>query len=204
MGLFTMRERVALVDGRFGVTSEQGIGTRVAVEIPFRPSQEGTGGRGVMTEDLIRVVLADDHAVVLAGLRAVLGAAREIEIVGEARDGVEAMALVERLDPDVLVMDLSMPEMDGARATTMLTSKGVRTRILILTMHEEEDYLVPLLNGGRRGLSHEERGGSRADRCRAHRVPRRDVRAAVGRAAPCAPARAQGSAGRRARRDTNS
>ena len=104
-----------------------------------------------MSDALVRVVLADDHAVVRAGLRAVLGAAREIEIVGEARDGAEAMALVERLDPDVLVMDLSMPKIDGTKATAMLVERKVRTRILILTMHEEEDYLVPLLSAGAAG-----------------------------------------------------
>jgi DNA-binding NarL/FixJ family response regulator len=96
----------------------------------------------------VRVVLADDHAVVVAGLRAILGAAPEIEIVGEARNGEEAVALVRTLDPDVLIMDLSMPVVDGAAATKIIADAGLRTRILILTMHEEEEYLVPLLTAG--------------------------------------------------------
>ena len=104
-----------------------------------------------MSEDLIRVVLADDHAVVRTGLKAVLGAARDIEVVGEASGGAEAIALVERLDPDVVVMDLSMEPMDGATATTLIAEKKLRARVLILTMHAEEDYLVSVLAAGAAG-----------------------------------------------------
>ena len=104
-----------------------------------------------MTPDLIRVILADDHAVVRAGLKAVLGAARDIDVVGEAKDGREAVALAERLNPDVVVMDLSMGEADGTTATKEIVAKGLATRVLILTMHAEEDYLVPLLEAGAAG-----------------------------------------------------
>ena len=104
-----------------------------------------------MTPDLIRVILADDHAVVRAGLKAVLGAARDIDVVGEAKDGREAVALAERLNPDVVVMDLSMGEADGTAATKEIVAKGLATRVLILTMHAEEDYLVPLLEAGAAG-----------------------------------------------------
>ena len=69
-----------------------------------------------MVGDLIRVVLADDHAVVRAGLKAVLSAAPDIEVVGEARDGREAVVQAEKLSPDVVVMDLSMDGVDGATA----------------------------------------------------------------------------------------
>jgi DNA-binding NarL/FixJ family response regulator len=104
-----------------------------------------------MTGDRIRVILADDHAVVRAGLKAVLGAAKDIEVVGEASNGREAVALVERLRPDVAVMDLSMPEMDGASATKKLLENGTSTRVLVLTMHAEDEYLVPLLEAGASG-----------------------------------------------------
>jgi DNA-binding NarL/FixJ family response regulator len=104
-----------------------------------------------MPGDVIRVVLADDHAVVRAGLRAVLGTARDINVVGEAANGREAVALVERMTPDVLVSDLSMPEMDGTAATKAIMAKGLGTKILILTMHVEEEYLVPLLEAGANG-----------------------------------------------------
>jgi two-component system, NarL family, response regulator NreC len=104
-----------------------------------------------MMGDLIRVVLADDHAVVRAGLKAVLGTAKDIDVVGEANNGREALALVDRFKPDVVVMDLSMAEMDGTTATKEIVAKGVATRVLVLTMHAEEDYLVPLLEAGAAG-----------------------------------------------------
>ena len=104
-----------------------------------------------MSQDLIRVILADDHSVVRTGLKAVLGAARDIAVIGEAKTGREAIALVERLKPDVVVMDLSMPEMDGTAATKEIVAKGLPTKVLILTMHEEEDYLVPLIEAGAAG-----------------------------------------------------
>lgn len=104
-----------------------------------------------MTSDNIRVVLADDHAIVRAGLKAVLGRASDIEVVGEASDGEEAVAMAERLNPDVLVMDVSMPRLDGIAATRALTERGPRPRVLVLTMHVEEEYLVPLLEAGAAG-----------------------------------------------------
>ena len=104
-----------------------------------------------MSGDTIRVILADDHAVVRAGLKAVLRTAKDIEVVGEAADGKEAIAIVERLKPDVAIMDLSMGDVDGKTATKEIVSKGLPTRVLVLTMHAEEDYLVPLLEAGAAG-----------------------------------------------------
>src|SRR3712207_248302 len=104
-----------------------------------------------MSTDHIRVVLADDHAVVRAGLKAVLGGARDIEVVGEAKTGREAVALVERLKPDVVVMDLTMPDLDGTAATKEIAQKGLSTKVLVLTMHAEDDYLVPLMEAGAAG-----------------------------------------------------
>ena len=104
-----------------------------------------------MTGDLIRVVLADDHAVVRSGLKAVLGSARDIEVVGEASNGNEAIELVNRLAPDVVIMDLTMAEMDGMTATRTLTEQGVASRVLVLTMHTEEEYLMPVLQAGAAG-----------------------------------------------------
>jgi DNA-binding NarL/FixJ family response regulator len=104
-----------------------------------------------MAGDLIRVMLVDDHAVVRAGLKAVLGGAKDIDVVGEARNGREALAAAERLNPDVIVMDLSMDEMDGATATKELTARGSTAKVLILTMHAEDEFLVPLLEAGASG-----------------------------------------------------
>jgi DNA-binding NarL/FixJ family response regulator len=104
-----------------------------------------------MTADIIRVVLADDHAVVRAGVKAVLGTAKDIQVIGEASNGRDAITTTERLDPDVLVMDLSMGEMDGISATKELVDKGTRAKILILTMHSEDAYLVKVLEAGASG-----------------------------------------------------
>ena len=104
-----------------------------------------------MIADVIRVILADDHAVVRAGLKAVLGVAKDIQVVGEASNGRDAIAAVDRLDPDVVVMDLTMPEMDGVAATKELVAKKARARVLVLTMHAEDEYLVPLLEAGASG-----------------------------------------------------
>src|SRR4029453_3623457 len=104
-----------------------------------------------MSGDLIRVVLADDHAVVRSGLKAVLGVARDIEVIGEAKTGREAVTLAERFKPDVVVMDLWMPEVEGTAAKKEIVEKGLTTRVLVLTMHAEEDYLVPLMEAGAAG-----------------------------------------------------
>ena len=104
-----------------------------------------------MSIDFIRVVLADDHAIVRAGLRAVLGTARDMEVVGEAKDGREAVALVERLKPDIVVMDLTMDGMDGTAATQEIVAKGRPTKVLVLTMHAEKEYLIPVLEAGAAG-----------------------------------------------------
>src|SRR5579884_3368778 len=101
--------------------------------------------------DKIRVLLADDHAVLRAGLRALLNAEPDIEVIGEAGDGQEAVALAERLRPDVVVMDISMPQMDGLRATRLITSRLPDTRVLVLTMHAEEQYLLQVLDAGGSG-----------------------------------------------------
>lgn len=104
-----------------------------------------------MKDGIISVILVDDHAVVRAGLKAVLGTAKDIQVIGEGTNGNDALSLAARLDPDVIVMDLSMAEMDGADATRQLVAKGTRGRVLILTMHAEDSYLIPLLEAGASG-----------------------------------------------------
>jgi two-component system, NarL family, response regulator NreC len=103
------------------------------------------------TFDTIRVVLADDHLVVRAGLKALLATNRDIEVVGEAANGQEALAQIERLKPDVAVLDLDMPLMDGITTTKELIQRESSTRVLILTMHSEDEYLVMLLEAGAAG-----------------------------------------------------
>ncbi len=99
----------------------------------------------------VRVLIADDHAIVRAGLRAVLKAEAEMELVGEAFGGEEALALVESLHPDVLVLDLSMPDLDGIQVTRHVHSSAPGVRVLILTVHEDEALLREALRAGAAG-----------------------------------------------------
>ena len=108
----------------------------------------------------IRVVLVDDHAIVRTGLKAVLAEAPDIDVVGEASGGDEAVALAEQSPADVVVMDLSMADGDGLSATRELTHRDDGTRVLVLTMHAEEAYLEAVLEAGASGYL----GKSTADR----------------------------------------
>lgn len=104
-----------------------------------------------MDDSLIRVLVADDHTVVRSGLKAVLGTAKDMIVVGEAATGTQAAAMAARCDADVVVMDLDMPDGDGLVATKAIVAMGPRPRILILTMHTEEEYLLPVLQAGASG-----------------------------------------------------
>src|SRR5947209_1274557 len=95
-----------------------------------------------------KVVLVDDHAILRDGLRMVLEAQPGISVVGEAENGREALDLVEQLHPDVVVMDIAMPQMNGAEATRQIKRRFPSTRVLILTMHENQQYLMQIINAG--------------------------------------------------------
>ena len=101
----------------------------------------------------IDVLLADDHTVLRAGIRALLEGdpAAGIRVVGEAGTGDEAVNLTQRLKPDVVVMDLSMPGSGGLEATRRIAALGLDTKVLVLTMHAEEEYLIPVLEAGASG-----------------------------------------------------
>jgi DNA-binding NarL/FixJ family response regulator len=109
--------------------------------------------RGVeIPQRTIRVVLADDHTIFRTALKALLHrAAPEVQVVGEASNGEEAVHLVNCLSPNLIVMDLEMPRGDGLSATRALADSGGETKVLILTMHTEEERLMPLLRAGARG-----------------------------------------------------
>ena len=99
----------------------------------------------------IRVLLVDDHAVMRAGLRALLSTEPDVEVVGEGATGEEGVELAMRLVPDVVVMDLSMPGMGGMAATRRIAASGLPIRVLVLTLHGEREYLLPLLEAGGAG-----------------------------------------------------
>jgi DNA-binding NarL/FixJ family response regulator len=99
----------------------------------------------------LRIVLADDHAIVREGLRALIDRQTDMEVVGEAADGRAAIEVTERLLPDVVVMDLSMPVLNGTRAAKELMHRNPTLKILALTVHEERSYLRELLEAGASG-----------------------------------------------------
>jgi DNA-binding NarL/FixJ family response regulator len=100
---------------------------------------------------VIRVVLAEDHAVVRAGIQRLLAATDDISVVGLAADGNEAIDLVRECEPDVVVMDLSMPNLDGIAATRVITNDHEEVRVLVLTSHSDRDRILDAFDAGATG-----------------------------------------------------
>jgi DNA-binding NarL/FixJ family response regulator len=98
-----------------------------------------------------RILLVDDHEIIRKGLRSVVEARKDWEIVGEATTGRDAVRKVEELKPDVVVMDISMPELNGLEAVRQIVKIAPRTEVLVLTMHESEDLVREVLEAGARG-----------------------------------------------------
>ena len=99
-------------------------------------------------EGRIRVVLVDDHGVIRAGLRQLLAGTDDIEVVGEAEDGAGAVEVVARTRPDVVLMDLQMPGVDGVTATRMIVERGLGADVLVLTSYSDSDRIVGALDAG--------------------------------------------------------
>ncbi|MGC4051357.1 MAG: response regulator transcription factor [Paludibaculum sp.] len=100
---------------------------------------------------MIRIILADDHAVMRRGLRLVIEENKDFQVVGEASDGREAVALVEELKPDLVVLDISMPDMNGIEAARQISEKQSGVSIVVLSMHSDESYVLRALKAGARG-----------------------------------------------------
>ena len=101
---------------------------------------------------MVKVLLVDDHPVVRAGLKALLETTERVEVVGEASSGEEAVEKARTLEPDIVIMDLAMPGMDGVQATRRITELGLGAKVLVVTIHDEDEYLVPALNAGAAGF----------------------------------------------------
>lgn len=99
----------------------------------------------------IRVLLADDHTILRQGVRALLAEEDDIEVVGEARDGVEAVELVEKLEPELVIMDMVMPRMNGIEATKEIKRRWPSVRILILSMYDDDEYVAQIIQAGAAG-----------------------------------------------------
>ena len=99
----------------------------------------------------IKVLVVDDHPVVRKGLQSCLANRENLKVVGEAADGAEAIQQVKELDPDVVLMDINMPGMDGLQVTETLRKDSPRTRVLILSVHDTRDYVMRIVKAGARG-----------------------------------------------------
>lgn len=99
----------------------------------------------------IRIVLADDHGIVRKGLRYLLERQPDMEVVGEAKDGREAVSLAAELSPAIVIMDIAMPLLNGIDATAQIIKHNPKTGVIILSMHSDESYLVRVLTAGARG-----------------------------------------------------
>ena len=101
---------------------------------------------------MIRVLIADDQALVRGGFHSILAGQGDIEVVGEAEDGNQAVALVEELRPDVVLMDIRMPGIDGIEATRRIVARGLATRVLVLTTFDVDDYVYEAMKAGASGF----------------------------------------------------
>jgi DNA-binding NarL/FixJ family response regulator len=101
---------------------------------------------------VIRVLIADDQALVRGGFHSILAGQDDIEVIGETADGNETVELVERLQPDVVLMDIRMPGIDGLEATRRIVARGIATRVLVLTTFDVDDYVYEAMKAGASGF----------------------------------------------------
>lgn len=163
-GLFSIQERANMLGGRLRVESAPGRGCRLILEIPLEnggpqanqtPAPATTAGSALAEataaaggEEPLRVLLVDDHQVMRQGLAAMLLNEADIVVVGEADDGRQAVDMVTRCRPDVVIMDVSMPIMDGIEATRRIKREWPELRVIGLSMFEEEDLAEAMVKAG--------------------------------------------------------
>ena len=168
-GLFSIRERLSFLEGRVEIQSALGAGTCISLLVPLPPATQasaparaaadGYGATSAENQDgaaapptapgaKVRVLIADDHAVVRDGLSRLLQTLPDMEVVGRASDGREAVELALQLRPDVVIMDVSMPEMSGIEATRCILADLPGTRIIGLSMHKDQDVADQMRQAG--------------------------------------------------------
>ncbi len=163
-GLMSIRERLEILGGTFDIDSAPGCGTRVTLIAPLRSKPQAEPAApdapspadalapphepAAVPADRIRVLLADDHKIVREGLVRLLRFYQDVEVVGEAADGLIAVDLSRRLQPDVVLMDVTMPNMGGIDATRQITGELPHVRVIGLSMHTEADMAQRMVAAG--------------------------------------------------------
>jgi PAS domain S-box-containing protein len=157
-GLFSIQERLEMMGGSIRIESSPGNGAALSLIIPFEPKVEienefiGEINKEIKNnnteENKIRILVVDDHTVVRQGLTTLLSLHSDIEMVGDAGNGLEAVEKARELNPDVILMDISMPKMDGIQATRMICSEFPAVRIIGLSMHDLQDQADQMIKAG--------------------------------------------------------
>jgi PAS domain S-box-containing protein len=173
-GLFSLRERAELFGGRMAIHSEIGKGTRIEFELPLRPARpqqvtlpftqavtpppsievgQQHAGNGLPTTDhhqdhRTRVILVDDHQIVREGIAGILAEQSDIEVIAEAVDGRQAVELARECRPEVVIMDITMPEMNGIEATRRITRHSNGVVVIGLSMHDSPDMARAMKDAG--------------------------------------------------------
>ncbi len=161
-GLFSIRERMHAMGGRWEIHSSSGKGTTAILSLPYesvsRPVEKGVVGSssvGIVTEGhpvqagaVCRILLVDDHVMVRQGLRSLLDAYPDIQVVGEADNGQDAIELAERLQPSIVLMDINMPEMNGIEATARIKTRWPQILVIGLSVNASEDNAGAMKQAG--------------------------------------------------------
>ena len=163
LGLLGMEERVRHLGGTFQIDSRPGRGTLLRVTLPLAAIPEAVKSRDVVARgdrschgteawrmEQIRILLADDHNILRDGMRLLLERQPGFVVVGEAADGRETLQLAQDQRPDVVVMDIAMPNMNGIEATRRIVEKHPNIGVVILSMHHDESYVIRSLKAGAR------------------------------------------------------
>ena len=159
LGLIGMRERAQALGGTFTIEDREGGGTIVAVTLPLDGERSVTDSRRLLDRfdaqgnavATLRILLADDHTVVRQGLRKVLEERPDWQVVAEAGDGREAVRQAEQHKPDVAILDVAMPLLNGVEATRQIVKRVPGVRVLVLSMHADEAYVTQILQAGAAG-----------------------------------------------------
>ncbi|MBC7945284.1 MAG: PAS domain S-box protein, partial [Burkholderiales bacterium] len=163
-GLFGIRERFEYLGGNVAVYSHVGRGTRVAIIVPTGKARSQSDGdptervpgplgsvvheRSPQAKSAIRVLVVDDHAMVRDGLRGILEDEPDMQVAGEAQDGLQAVALTSELQPDVVLMDINMPKLDGVEATRRIKAAHSHIHVIGLSMHADEGVMLTMRAAG--------------------------------------------------------